>query len=68
MSEQRQLVNVYQIVMACEACESGEMRLTGVAYPTAPMQYVHKCNNCGHEEAYRRSYPYVIYVPVEVQP
>lgn len=67
MSEQRQLVNVYQIIMACEVCNGGQMRQTGIAYPTSPMQYEHKCRNCGHEAVYRKTYPYVVYEPVEVK-
>ena len=44
----------------CDKCGEGFMvNVNGVAYPTAPMKFPHKCNKCGNEESYVRRYPHL---------
>jgi hypothetical protein len=37
----------YKVVMPCPECLTGFMRYTGMAYPTFPYRYQHKCDACG---------------------
>lgn len=50
-------IKQFYVDRLCEC--GGRMRPTGDAYCTNPLQYVHRCDKCGNEEAYTKEYPYV---------
>lgn len=52
--------------MRCDKCGIGLMLKNGnIAFMTEPPLIPHKCNYCGHEEAYSCVYPNNRAVPVE---
>lgn len=60
MSEVRTIMTPIQVDMACE-CIVGFMRPTGVSLLSHPPKYEHKCNNCGHIDAFENQYPYMTF-------
>lgn len=47
------------VIQKCDKCEIGIMERNGnIILTSEPPLYPHKCNNCGHEEAYAVIYPY----------
>ncbi len=65
MSEFEEESKVITVKMKCDKCGKGFMEMVGIAYPTSPMQYPHKCTNCGYKENYFTKYPYQKFVPKE---
>jgi len=61
MSEIIEKVRPVRVDMICPHCGNGRMRSNGRALMTAPPQYSHQCNVCGYVEAYRVSYPYIVW-------
>ena len=45
----------------CPECKVGHMMATGEVEFVTPMMFIHKCNECGHIERYRNTYPYTEY-------
>ena len=52
----------------CDSCGVGTMEKTGMALLSNPAQYVHRCNNCGHDASFRTTYPGIRMERVEVKP
>ena len=61
MSEIKEKVKPVRVDMICPYCRNGRMRPNGKALMTAPPQYSHQCNVCAYVEAYRVSYPYIVW-------
>ena len=60
---EKKLVPVKRVLV----CECGtEMEHTGMVYMSNPVQYPHKCPNCGYEETIvGKSYPCIEFEEVE---
>jgi DNA-directed RNA polymerase subunit RPC12/RpoP len=44
----------------CDKCGEGLMEPHGrAAYLSDPIQFPHRCNKCGHEQAFKEQYPAV---------
>lgn len=43
----------------CDACGEGQMRPTGMALTSHPVQYPHVCNKCGTQQTFYVNYPYI---------
>lgn len=66
MSKFEEESKVITVKMKCDKCGKGFMeREDGIAYPTSPILYPHKCSNCGYKENYFTKYPYQKFVPKE---
>jgi hypothetical protein len=48
-------------------CDCGcEMEYTGMMLSTVPLQYLHKCPKCGHQEAFvNKIYPYIDFKEID---
>ena len=53
-------VEVFQQRLYCDKCGT-EMKFTGMALTTYPMQYPHKCPICGYRENAHCVYPDVVF-------
>ena len=53
-------VEVFQQRLYCDKCGT-EMEFTGMALPTYPMQYPHKCPKCGYSENASCVYPNIVF-------
>jgi hypothetical protein len=70
MAEAQKEVRAYRVYFLCEqtiqrgntsfVC-SGHLEFTGMARASLPAQYQNKCNQCGHTEWHRKSYPTIEY-------
>ena len=65
MSKFEEESKVITVKMKCDKCGKGFMESVGISYHTSPMQYQHKCTNCGYKENYFTKYPYQKFVPKE---
>lgn len=43
----------------CDLCGKGQMRPTGMALTSHPVQYPHVCNNCDNKDNFYVNYPYI---------
>ncbi len=59
-------VKVFQVKMKCDKCKEGYMVRKDTILTFHPPLYSHICNKCGHASSYRRIYPYMKYVPVDL--
>jgi hypothetical protein len=58
VSEQRFDVKQVGIRYICDECDTGEMLPHGKPeWLAEPVQFPHKCNHCGHEQAFGDRYP-----------
>lgn len=56
----------FMVIQKCDKCGVGRMERCGnIVLTSEPPLYPHKCNNCGHEEAYTVIYPYQ-YIEYEI--
>lgn len=54
-------VKAYKVKKICPEC-GGEMIANGeLVYLTSPLQYQHKCEDCGYEDCYLEAYPCIKY-------
>lgn len=60
--ESRTEVKVVEIDYNCPQCTVGKMRPTGIVLTSYPAQYPHKCNECGYNENFYKTYPFVEYI------
>ena len=45
----------------CPKCNKGKMRPKGnVILSTYPLTYPHKCDDCGHQMMFEKTYPYKV--------
>lgn len=51
----------------CPKCGKGHMISTGEVDFGDVLTFPHKCDNCGHIESYRNTYPYTKYEYCEVK-
>lgn len=60
----RRKVETYKIRMFCDECY-GEMKQTGLVFPTNPPKYEHRCESCGLINVFDVYYPYFEYEEVD---
>ena len=66
--EKRTKVDTYLVELICDKCGEGEMLPDGIAKPTSPMKYEHKCTKCGHTvDILGETYPRIERTPVKEQ-
>lgn len=51
----------YRVAMRCDRCGKGEMRSTGRGLTGAETVWEHRCDGCGHEAWFGRTYPALRY-------
>lgn len=61
MAERVFAVEPYGVDYICDACNTGVMEQTSVFLPVDPPKWVHRCNQCGHEQALSETYPAIRY-------
>jgi len=61
MSEFERESRAIQVCQSCEHCDEGQMMATGMVLTSFPAQYPHVCDDCGHKETYKNSYPFIKY-------
>lgn len=55
-------VSTFHVEYQCDQCSRGLMKPYGdVAWLADPIQYQHRCTNCGHEQTFLVRYPYLAY-------
>ena len=57
-------VKTFEERLYCDKCGE-EMKFTGMALCSYPMQYPHQCPNCGHRETTMVQYPYIYYESID---
>jgi len=71
--EKRIPVSVYQVLYVCDECGKGVMAPTGTMVPEQKIEvlgqepekhFQHKCQECGHTEAFQGPYPYTALRPI----
>jgi len=51
---------VTQFYYLCDECGKGRLKHTGVALPTTPVKYIHKCTKCNMRVMFEDiKYPYL---------
>jgi hypothetical protein len=66
MAERNFPIQVVGVEYICDECGVGSMERYGeVAWLTNPVQYPHRCSNCGSTEALSECYPLVRHLRVE---
>ena len=62
MPELNKKVETYIINYVCDECGEGLMLPTGMAFYTSPLQYEHRCDNCGDTQKFHdKKYPLTQY-------
>lgn len=64
--EVKREVRIFEVTYQCPKCNNGELVFSHHAKLTSPLQNLHTCTNCNHQEWIRgKVYPTKEYVYVE---
>ena len=58
-------VKTFNIEYRCDKCKTGTLEYTNRCFYTDPLQYEHKCKNCGVKKLFKHKYPYQKLVTIE---
>jgi len=50
-----------QIDYKCDICNQGFYRLIQSLFDAEPPQFLHECDNCGHQQCFTEKYPTIRY-------